>query len=41
MGAIYIEYEYWVAAFQLILAMFGMGATLTISDFKDVMETVI
>ncbi|MFT6046301.1 MAG: BASS family bile acid:Na+ symporter [Arenicella sp.] len=38
MGAIYIEYEYWFAAFQLILAMFGMGATLTISDFKDVMR---
>lgn len=38
MGEIYIEYEYWFAAFQLILAMLGMGATLTVGDFKDVMR---
>lgn len=38
MGEIYIEYEYWFAAFQLVLAMFGMGATLTIGDFKDVLR---
>lgn len=38
MGAIYVEYEYWFAAFQLIFAMFGMGATLTISDFVDVLK---
>ena len=38
MGEIYIEYEYWFAAFQLVLAMLGMGATLTIGDFKDVLR---
>ncbi len=39
MGAIYISYEYWFAAFQLIFAMLGMGATLTIADFKQVVKT--
>ncbi|MBT4519835.1 MAG: bile acid:sodium symporter family protein [Halieaceae bacterium] len=38
MGEIYIKYEYWIAAFQLVFAMFGMGATLTIADFKDVIR---
>lgn len=38
MGEIYIAYEYWFAAFQLVLAMLGMGATLTMSDFFDVMK---
>ena len=38
MGAVYIEYEYWFAAFQLVLAMLGMGATLTVGDFKDVIR---
>jgi BASS family bile acid:Na+ symporter len=38
MGEIYIEYEYWFAAFQLSFAMLGMGATLTIIDFKEVMR---
>jgi len=37
-GEIYIQYEYWFAAFQLIFAMFGMGATLTINDFQDVVR---
>jgi len=37
-GEIYIQYEYWFAAFQLIFAMFGMGATLTLRDFKDVLR---
>jgi BASS family bile acid:Na+ symporter len=32
----YLSNEYWFAATQLILAMFGMGATLTPKDFKDV-----
>ncbi len=36
MGDFYIEYEYWFAAVQLSLAMFGMGATLTLNDFRDV-----
>ena len=36
LGEIYITYEYWFAAFQLIFAMFGMGATLTLDDFKDI-----
>ena len=36
MIAWYIEYEYWVAAVQLILAMLGMGAGLKIADFQKV-----
>lgn len=36
MGEIYVQYEYWVAAFQLTLAMLGMGATLRLDDFIDV-----
>lgn len=36
MIAWYIEYEYWVAAVQLILAMLGMGAGLKIADFEKV-----
>jgi BASS family bile acid:Na+ symporter len=34
--ALYIEYEYWVAAIQLVLAMLGMGAGLRVADFKKV-----
>lgn len=33
----YLEYEYWFAVTQLVLAMIGMGATLTVADFKDVL----
>jgi BASS family bile acid:Na+ symporter len=32
----YVRHEYWFAASQLILAMLGMGATLTAKDFRDV-----
>lgn len=38
MADIYIANEYWFAAFQLTFAMFGMGATLTVSDFSDVLK---
>jgi len=38
MGEIYLQYEYWIAAIQLILAMLGMGATLTTDDFKSVLH---
>jgi BASS family bile acid:Na+ symporter len=38
MGAFYVEYEYWFAAFQLVMAMLGMGATLTARDFRDVVR---
>ena len=38
MGGFYLQHEYWFAAVQLILAMFGMGATLTAGDFKDVLR---
>jgi BASS family bile acid:Na+ symporter len=38
MGELYVRYEYGFAAVQLILAMFGMGATLTLEDFKDVLR---
>ncbi len=37
MGDFYIKYEYWFAVFQLVLAMLGMGATLTIKDFKEIL----
>jgi len=33
---LYLEYEFWFAATQLILAMLGMGATLTIKDFGEI-----
>jgi BASS family bile acid:Na+ symporter len=32
----YLANAYWFAAVQLILAMVGMGATLTVDDFRDV-----
>ncbi len=38
MGEFYLRHEYWFAAVQLILAMFGMGATLTAEDFRDVVR---
>ncbi len=38
MGDFYVQYEYWFAASQLILAMLGMGATLTGKDFRDVVR---
>lgn len=37
MGDLYSQYEYWFAASQLVLAMLGMGATLTTTDFKQVL----
>jgi BASS family bile acid:Na+ symporter len=36
LGEFYVQHEYWFAAVQLILAMLGMGATLTGKDFRDV-----
>ena len=38
MGELYVQYEYWFASFQLVTAMFGMGATLTTRDFSDVVR---
>ena len=32
----YIAHEFWFAAAQLVLAMLGMGATLTINDFAEI-----
>lgn len=32
----YLQNEYWFAVFQLVSAMFGMGATLTIKDFGEI-----
>ena len=32
----YLEYEYWVAVVQLVLAMLGMGAGLRVADFQKV-----
>ncbi|MEL7196708.1 MAG: bile acid:sodium symporter [Pseudomonadota bacterium] len=37
MGELYLQYEYWVAVFQLFTAMLGMGATLTLLDFREVL----
>lgn len=38
MGDLYIRYEYWLAFWQLLLAMFGMGATLRVDDFVAVVK---
>ena len=38
MADFYLQNEYWFAASQLILAMIGMGATLTGRDFRDVLR---
>ncbi|MCI5045515.1 MAG: bile acid:sodium symporter [Aquisalinus sp.] len=38
MGDFYLAYEYWFAAVQLALAMLGMGATLTIEDFRKILD---
>lgn len=35
MGDFYIQNEYWFSVFQLVTAMLGMGATLTLKDFKE------
>ena len=39
MTGFYLQYEYWIAFTQLLLAMFGMGATLLIADFINVART--
>lgn len=36
MGSFYIANEYWFSVFQLVTAMVGMGATLTLKDFKEI-----
>ncbi|WP_348675119.1 bile acid:sodium symporter [uncultured Abyssibacter sp.] len=36
MSDFYLAHEYWFAAAQLVLAMLGMGATLTLADFRRV-----
>ena len=41
MAEFYVQHEYWFAAIQLILAMLGMGATLTGRDFRDVVREPI
>jgi BASS family bile acid:Na+ symporter len=38
MGDLYIQHEYWFATFQLVMAMLGMGATLSLRDFGDVVR---
>ena len=38
MGQFYVQHEYWFATFQLVTAMFGMGATLSLRDFSDVIR---
>ncbi|WP_281649028.1 bile acid:sodium symporter [Parendozoicomonas sp. Alg238-R29] len=37
MGAFYIQHEYWFSVFQLVTAMIGMGATLTLRDFRELL----
>lgn len=39
MFSFYLAHEYWFAAAQLSLAMLGMGATLTLGDFKGIIKT--
>ena len=36
MGALYVEYEYAITFAQLVMAMFAMGATLHVRDFRAV-----
>ncbi|MCI5048306.1 MAG: bile acid:sodium symporter [Aquisalinus sp.] len=38
MGNFYLANEYWFAAVQLALAMLGMGATLTVEDFRKILD---
>jgi BASS family bile acid:Na+ symporter len=38
MASFYVQYEYWFATFQLVMAMLGMGATLSLRDFGDVVR---
>jgi BASS family bile acid:Na+ symporter len=38
LGQFYLEYEYYIASTQLILAMLGMGATLRVRDFVEVLR---
>lgn len=35
---LYLQYEYWFAASQLFLVMLGMGATMTLRDFHNVVR---
>lgn len=37
MGSLYIEYEYAITFAQLVMAMFAMGATLHLRDFRAVL----
>ena len=37
MGEFYIANEYWFSVFQLVTAMIGMGATLTLKDFRELL----
>lgn len=39
MAAFYLAYEWWFAALQLGLAMFGMGVTLRVDDFVAIIRT--
>ena len=38
MVEVYLQYEYWVAVVQLVLAMLGMGAGLQVADFQKVVQ---
>lgn len=38
MGTFYVQHEYWFATFQLVTAMLGMGATLSLRDFRDIIR---
>lgn len=37
MGDFYIQNEYWFSVFQLVTAMLGMGAALTVKDFRELL----
>lgn len=38
MGDLYVDHEYWITFVQLAMAMFAMGATLHVDDFKAVVR---
>ena len=38
MGDLYVDHEYWITFVQLAMAMFAMGATLHVHDFRAVVR---
>lgn len=38
MGDLYVDFEYWITSVQLVMAMFAMGTTLHVADFRAVVR---